>query len=404
MKRKARRSSGCGCSDPHRKTGGGNSSGRPIPSIRAELSEGMKLSKCRQCGCMKETLEQLAGVLLALEAEARTPLGAEFEVWRPQMKPLKYSCLGCAHCYPAVAVNMLHKAFHEKEQAASLCCEFEVRPGAWPPVPGDYHALCGGGSCPVAVSTLANAELAAKLARKRVRELCIVGKTETENIGIDKLIKNTITNRAIRYLVVAGRDPRGHQPGKTLVALAANGVDNTLRVIGAPGKRPILRNVTRDEVEAFRRQVEVVDMIDCEDAERIANRVKQLGSSAAVSRGRTKSDHPVKSVRVSSAPNVRARPPSRVELDKAGYFVIIPSTDKGIINVEHYSYDNRLLRAIEGRDACAIYSTIIENGWGTQLSHAAYLGRELTRAEFALRRGHKYVQDGVSVARQEDRP
>ncbi len=34
----------------------------------------------------------------------------------------------------------------------------------------------------------------------------------------------------------------------------------------------------------------------------------------------------------------------KVGMDRAGYFVIIPQQDKGIITVERYSYDNRLLR------------------------------------------------------------
>lgn len=374
MKRKEKRD--CGCHDPQCQT-----AGEPVQKIRAELAEGMNLPKCQQCGCMKDALGQIAGAL---------PAGAgEIANWQKQMKPIKYACLGCEYCYPAVAMNLLHKAFPETETTAALSCEFEVRPDVWPPVPGEYHEFCEGDSCPVAVSTLASTELADKLAENRVGELCIVGKTETENIGIEKLVKNTITNRAIRYLVVAGRDPQGHESGKTLVALAANGVDDSMRVIGSPGKRPILRNVTREEVEAFRRQVEVVDMIGCEDAGQIVNRMKQLSTADK------SCAYAVQLPNISSAPIVKAEPPARVEMDKAGYFVIIPRADKGVIVAEHYSYDNRMLRAIEGKDARGIYSTIVANGWVTQLSHAAYLGKELARAEASFRDGSKYVQDGA---------
>jgi tetrahydromethanopterin S-methyltransferase subunit A len=90
-----------------------------------------------------------------------------------------------------------------------------------------------------------------------------------------------------------------------------------------------------------------------------------------------------------------AEPPARVEMDKAGYFVIIPRGERGAIVVEHYSYDNKMLRTIEGCDARGIYSTIIQNGWVSQLSHAAYLGKELTRAELSLKHGFKFVQDGA---------
>jgi hypothetical protein len=66
-------------------------------------------------------------------------------------------------------------------------------------------------------------------------------------------------------------------------------------------------------------------------------------------------------------------------MEKAEYFIIIPRAEKGDIVVEHYAYDNKMLRTIEGRDARSIYSTIVQNGWVSQLSHAGYLGKELTR-------------------------
>ncbi len=75
--------------------------------------------------------------------------------------------------------------------------------------------------------------------------------------------------------------------------------------------------------------------------------------------------------------------------------MVLPLADKGIINVEHYAYDNTLLRVIEGANARALYATIVANGWVSELSHAAYLGKELTRAELSLKHGIKYVQDGA---------
>ncbi len=82
-------------------------------------------------------------------------------------------------------------------------------------------------------------------------------------------------------------------------------------------------------------------------------------------------------------------------MDKAGYFVILPLADKKVISVEHYGYDHTLLRVIEGPTARALYKTIVTEGWVSELSHAAYLGRELTKAELSLTHGIKYVQDGA---------
>jgi tetrahydromethanopterin S-methyltransferase subunit A len=102
-----------------------------------------------------------------------------------------------------------------------------------------------------------------------------------------------------------------------------------------------------------------------------------------------------KVVQLATVPVMQAKEPTTVEMDKAGYFVIIPQPAKGTIAVEHYTYDNRLLRVIEGKEARSIYWTMIDNGWVTQLSHAAYLGKELTKAELSIKLGFPYIQDGA---------
>lgn len=92
---------------------------------------------------------------------------------------------------------------------------------------------------------------------------------------------------------------------------------------------------------------------------------------------------------------IATEPSEVVRLDQAGYFVILPLTDKGLISVEHYTYDNTLQRTVEGTNARSLYLTIISSGWVSELTHAAYLGKELAKAELALQHGFKYVQDGA---------
>jgi tetrahydromethanopterin S-methyltransferase subunit A len=124
-------------------------------------------------------------------------------------------------------------------------------------------------------------------------------------------------------------------------------------------KRPFLRNVSATEIQAFREQVHLIDMVP-------------------------------------TAPQITAAEPTEVVvLDKAGYFVIMPLPDKDIIYVEQYAYDNVLLRVIEGANARAVYHMIIDGGWVTELSHAAYSGKELVKAELSMQYGFKYVQDGA---------
>lgn len=388
----------CGCHVPASGATRTSSTSEALKQAENELATGMNLLKCQQCGCMKETLDLLTNSIPQVR-KTEAPVSAliqQAEGWLTQMKPIRYACLGCDYCYGAVASNALQSAMPELAELAPLGCAFDVREQTWPPVPGEYHVFCDGDSCPVAVTTLFSTELAEQLAKRRPKELCIVGKLETENIGIDKIIKNVISNSTIQTLIVAGKDTAGHRTGQTLLALSANGVDADMRVIGSEGKRPVLRNVSREEITAFRKQVSAVDMIGCEDVEAIVTAIQSYAATKSDSCG-CNGDFAdlAQTVKVASAPTIIANPPSNVEMDRAGYFVILPLPNRSLIRVEHYSYDNTLIRVIEGANAREIYWTIIENDWVTQLSHAAYLGKNLEAAELSIRLGFKYVQDGA---------
>ena len=54
--------------------------------------------------------------------------------------------------------------------------------------------------------------------------VAIYGPLRTENIGIEKIVANVISNPHIRYLVICGDDIRGHCSGTSLVALHKNGI------------------------------------------------------------------------------------------------------------------------------------------------------------------------------------
>jgi len=358
-----------------------------------ELETGIDLAKCQKCGCMADALKNLVSTLPAIHDENAATLAQTAADYLQKMRPIQYSCLGCEHCYPAVAQNALALAFPAFEQSADLSCDFRLREEGWPRVVGEYFVLDKAGT--VAVTTLASLPLAEDLAGRKPNGLAIVGKTETENIGIDKVIKNIVSSPTLRYLIVAGTDPKGHLTGQTLLALAKNGVDEKGRVINSPGKRPVLRNVSSTEINAFREQVQVIDMIGCESVDEIGTRIEELAQQVAAPC--TCSECGGQSpVAISTAPRITASEPSEiVTMDKAGYFVILPLAEQGMIIVEHYSYDNTLLRVIEGTNARAIYQTIIKEGWITELSHAAYIGKELVKAELSLQHGFKYIQDGA---------
>ena len=93
--------------------------------------------------------------------------------------------------------------------------------------------------------------------------------------------------------------------------------------------------------------------------------------------------------------HIPAKAPKQLRLDRAGFFIVLPQPQKGLIVCEHYENSGRLAHVIEGRQAALIAATIVERGFVTQLDHAAYLGRELAKAEVALTVGIAYEQDAA---------
>lgn len=137
-------------------------------------------------------------------------------------------------------------------------------------------------------------------------------------------------------------------------------------------------------------------MIGWEDTEVILNKIEKLyKESITLSKINRNKSEGIKKKKIIGVQVVDAeeKDSHQVKLDKAGYFVIIPKPDIGKILVEHYANNNQLLRIIKGDNARNICWTILENGWVTEMSHAAYLGKELTRAELSMKQGFKYIQD-----------
>lgn len=366
---------------------------KALADIRTEFEKGVSLEKCLSCSCMRDTLSSVHDSLSGVKCKGAIELRGDIKTWLKTLRPPETTCRGCSHCFPAVVTNIFNDNF-EGAAVRESTCGFEVHDESWPVVPGEYF-VCHRGA-PVAVSTLSDASLAEGLHKMKIKELCIVGKMETENIGIDKVIKNVTTNSAIRFLILAGKDSKGHRSGQTILSLKANGTDKDKRVIGSKGKRPILKNVTNSEVKAFLKQVEIIDMVGCDDTNKIAQKIKELAarrSCTAACCGTAAKVEPVKTITPKKI--AASMPKGKVTLDKAGYFVITPDRKKGMMTVEHYSYENELLRIITGSDTKSLYMTIVNGGWVTELSHAAYLGKELTRAGMCLKHNIKYIQDGA---------
>ena len=266
-----------------------------------------------------------------------------------------------------------------------------ARQKSWPYVPGTYFVLDK--DAPVAVTTLGSVKFAERLSGADLNGVSIIGKVETENVGIEKIIRNVVSNPAIRFLLMVGDEPPKHLTGETLKCLFANGVDFASRkIVGSPGMRPVLPTVTEEELNRFTSQIELVDLIGCRDVAAIRDKVHELRQRTPGVFGKAALDV---SGQVAEIPVVREvyHDPQKIKLDKAGYFVV--SIDGDEILCEHYDYKDTLIRHIRGRTARDTYLTMLDNGWISRLDHAAYVGKELTKAELSIRHGFEYLQDGA---------
>ncbi len=99
--------------------------------------------------------------------------------------------------------------------------------------------------------------------------VAIYGRLKTENIGIEKIIANTISNPSLRFLVICGDDIRGHLSGSSLIALHKNGIDKNHRIIDAPGAIPYIENLQEKAIRRFQAQLSVIDLIGEKDTKKI---------------------------------------------------------------------------------------------------------------------------------------
>jgi len=90
----------------------------------------------------------------------------------------------------------------------------------------------------------------------------LAGTLQTENVGLEKIICNTVSNPNIRYLIVYGPESPGHLVGNAILALAKNGLDDRKRIIEADAPTPYLFNIPPEFIERFRKQVTVLDLLN----------------------------------------------------------------------------------------------------------------------------------------------
>jgi len=140
----------------------------------------------------------------------------------------------------------------------------------WPIVQGDFHA--GDQNSPVAVVTMGS-HLDEQAICSAGAAIC--GSCKTENLGLEKVIANVISNPNIRFVLCVGTEVKGHLAGESLIALHANGVDGG-RIVGTKGAIPFIENLDDAAIKRFQEQVEIVNIMESEDVGAISAKIAEL--------------------------------------------------------------------------------------------------------------------------------
>ncbi len=394
------------------------------------------IEKCEGCSCYIDTINEFDAVLQAEGKNAPTEARAEIDHLSKKHQST-HNCIGCDPCYPVAVSNQLFEisggksADIESLAAAGACdvpsvptigkslpvsplinitskneascadtsCDcnapaenssvvsktFTASEMAWTVETGDYRLGNPKGS--VAIATLASEDLYKDFSQQLCDDDCsICGKVFTENIGIEKVVKNIVANPNIRFLILSGQEAKGHQTGACIKALHTNGVNERGRIADATGKRPWIKTLTAEQVQRFREQVEIVDLIGCDDKAVIEAKACELAlRSPGVMAG--------SALKAEGVPHHLARETVKLKLDRAGFFIIHPKPEANWLMVEHYENSGKATCVVEGSDPAKICAEIIELGLISQLDHAAYLGRELERAKLSMQLDFTFRQD-----------
>jgi tetrahydromethanopterin S-methyltransferase subunit A len=247
----------------------------------------------------------------------------------------------------------------------------------------------------VAICTLSNRDLAVHVTAAGEPAVAIAGRCDTENIGVEKVVLNLLANPRIRWLIICGTEARGHRAGDAFLRLKERGVDADMRVLESASWRPILKNLTLLDVAQFRQQIEEVNLIGVTDIKGILAAVRDCSHSPVQAFPAVPDEAAGRKDTLAAVEHIPAKAPKQLRLDRAGFFIVQPQPQKRLIICEHYENNGRLAHVIEGQQAALIASTVVERGFVTQLDHAAYLGRELAKAEAALSDGITYEQDAA---------
>jgi tetrahydromethanopterin S-methyltransferase subunit A len=160
------------------------------------------------------------------------------------------------------------------ENIAGKICETLI------PIKHEYYI--GRSGKEIAICTLSSIHLLENICKSSeiMDKILVVGRLLSENKGIDTIIKFTLSHPELHYIIICGKEVRGHQAGQALLSLYENGINNndnntgSMFIVGAKSPYPVLRSSWED-VNAFRKQInKIYNLIGINDIEQIKKQIK----------------------------------------------------------------------------------------------------------------------------------
>ena len=145
---------------------------------------------------------------------------------------------------------------------------------AWPKYFNDL-LIKGDPKSPIGIVSLwlDKRNIANMLGNKNI-EVSLIGQLYSKD-GINWILRNIFLNPFIRKLIICGEDKSGS--GEALVLLSKNGIDNNRTVIGSSVY--LHDEIEKEYIEAFRKNVEVIDLRGENPTEKILEEISNASKS-----------------------------------------------------------------------------------------------------------------------------
>jgi len=199
-----------------------------VAGLLSDLAKVGDIEKCRACHCYVDVLRQVREDILSRGLADRPGADALDEMIGRAYAEQSHGCLGCEPCLPVEPFNTFNEVLAKDRAQESFCtpasAEAQSVPDlsrSWPPLPGDY--IVWDKDATGAICTLADEELYEALRKVPLPGVALVGMLTTENLGIERLVRNVVASPGVSWLLLCGADSRGHRAGACLAALAENG-------------------------------------------------------------------------------------------------------------------------------------------------------------------------------------